>query len=216
MLKTKMLVNLGLCKFQPMLAPDDGVNGATTGSGEGASGAGVTSGTLDIDYDKLADVINKGTQSKENAILKSYFEQQGMSQEEVNQAIKEFKTSKQTKAQEQTATLTTLQQENEQLKAQIVKARVDDVAYKQALGLGIEANTIPYVTKLADLSKVTNEKGEIDENLITAALNKVLEDVPQLKGTNQQDNKGFQQIGAGGSGQKSSTDDALKAAFGLN
>ncbi|WP_346893527.1 hypothetical protein [Clostridium sp. UBA871] len=214
MLKTKMLVNLGLCRYKPLLSPDDGTGAGGTGDviedGEG------NQQTSSIDYDKLANIINKGTQSKENSILKSYFEQQGMSQEDINQAIKDFKTNKQTKAQEQTTTLTTLQQENEQLKAQIVKARVDDVAYKQALGLGIEANTIPYITKLADLSKVTNEKGEIDENLITAALNKVLEDVPQLKSTNQQNNKGFQQIGAGASGQKSSTDDALKAAFGLN
>lgn len=216
MLKTKMLVNLGLCKFQPMLAPDDGVNGAAAGSGEGASGAGATSGTIDIDYDKLADVINKGTQSKENAILKSYFEQQGMSQEEVSQAIKEFKTSKQSKAQEQQTTLTTLQKENETLKAQMLKAKVDDVAYKQALGLGIEANTIPYVTKLADLSKVTNEKGEIDEKLVVAALNKVLEDVPQLKGNNQQSKNGFQQIGAGANGAKQNNEDALKMAFGLS
>ncbi|WP_346848467.1 hypothetical protein [uncultured Clostridium sp.] len=211
MLKTKMLLNLGLCRYQPLLSPDDGTG--ADGATEGDEGNQQTSS---IDYDKLADIINKGTQSKENSILKSYFEQQGMSQEDINQAIKDFKTNKQTKAQEQTTTLTTLQQENEQLKAQIVKARVDDVAYKQALGLGIEANTIPYVTKLADLAKVTNEKGEIDENLITAALNKVLEDVPQLKSANQQNNKGFQQIGAGASGQKSSTDDALKAAFGLN
>ena len=216
MLKTKMLVNLGLCKFQPMLAPDDRVNGAAAGSGEGASGAGATSGTLDIDYDKLADVINKGTQSKENAILKSYFEQQGMSQEEVSQAIKEFKTSKQSKVQEQQTTLTTLQKENETLKAQMLKAKVDDVAYKQALGLGIEANTIPYVTKLADLSKVTNEKGEIDEKLVVTALNKVLEDVPQLKGNNQQSKNGFQQIGAGSNGAKQNNEDALKMAFGLS
>lgn len=213
MLRTKMLVNLGLCRHEPLLAPDDGVNGGA-GNGEGTPGAGATSGTIDIDYDKLADVINKGTQSKENAILKSYFEQQGMSQEEVNQAIKDFKTSKQSKAQEQQTTLTTLQKENETLKAQMLKAKVDGVAYKQALGLGIEANTIPYVTKLADLSKVTNEKGEIDEKLVADALNKVLEDVPQLKGSTQQNGTGFQQVGAGANGQNQNTNDALKAAFG--
>ena len=212
MLKTKMLVNLGLCRYQPLLSPDDGTG--ADGNGGATEGGEESQQTSSIDYDKLAEIINKGTQSKENSILKSYFEQQGMSQEDINQAIKDFKTSKQTKAQEQTATLTTLQQENEQLKAQIVKARVDDVAYKQALGLGIEANTIPYVTKLADLSKVTNEKGEIDENLITAALNKVLEDVPQLKGTNQQNNKGFQQIGAGANGSKSNAEDAISSIFG--
>lgn len=212
MLRTKLLVNLGLCRYQPMLAPDDGTGAG--GNNRAGEGEGDNNSSAAIDYDKLAEIINKGTQSKENAILKSYFEQQGMSQEDIDQAIKDFKANKQIKVKEQTETLTTLQQENAQLKAQMLKARVEDAAYKQALGLGIESNIIPYVTKLADLSKATNEKGEIDEKLIIDALNKVLEDVPQLKGTSTQNNTGFQQIGAGGNGQKSNVDDALARAFG--
>ena len=34
--------------------------------------------TREIDYGKIEAMINKGNQQKENAILKSYFEQQGM------------------------------------------------------------------------------------------------------------------------------------------
>ncbi len=31
MLKTKMLVNLGLCRYQTLLSPDDGTGAATEG-----------------------------------------------------------------------------------------------------------------------------------------------------------------------------------------
>ena len=41
----------------------------------------------EIDYGKIESMINKGTQQKENAILKSFFEQQGMTEDEVKTAI---------------------------------------------------------------------------------------------------------------------------------
>ena len=94
---------------------------ANTGDGNAGAGTGEGQQTqAPIDYDKLAEIINKGTQSKENAILKSYFEQQGMSQEDITQAIKDFKTNKQAKAQQEADNLSNLQKENEQLKAQIL------------------------------------------------------------------------------------------------
>ena len=150
-------------------------------TGEGNTGAGVVEGQqtqATIDYDKLAEIINKGTQSKENAILKSYFEQQGMSQEDITQAIKDFKTNKQTKAQQEADNLSNLQKE------------------------------------LADLSKATNDKGEIDEKLIGEALNKVLTDIPNLKPSAQQQN-GFTQVGASGGGiQTNATNEQLSKIFG--
>ena len=33
-MNTKLLINLGLCRFEPMLAPDTGVDGETTKTGE--------------------------------------------------------------------------------------------------------------------------------------------------------------------------------------
>lgn len=184
----------------------DGNGGAGTGEGQQAQAP--------IDYDKLAEIINKGTQSKENAILKSYFEQQGMSQEDITQAIKDFKTNKQAKAQQEADNLSNLQKENEQLKAQILQDKVNNIANQQALKLGLEANVIPYVTKLANLSKVANDKGEIDEKLISEALNKVLTDIPNLKPSAQQQN-GFTQVGASGGGiQTNATNEQLSKIFG--
>ena len=45
----------------------------------------------EIDYGKIEAMINKGTQQKENAILKSFFEQQGMTEDEVKTAITTYK-----------------------------------------------------------------------------------------------------------------------------
>ena len=41
-----------------------------------------------IDYDKIQSMIDKGTTQKENAILKSYFAQQGMREDEIKSAQK--------------------------------------------------------------------------------------------------------------------------------
>ena len=66
-------------------------------------------GNTGIDYDKIQSMIDKGVQQKENAILKSYFEQQGMSEDEIKSAIGDWKSKKQTQAQEQNNAFNTLQ-----------------------------------------------------------------------------------------------------------
>ena len=66
-----------------------------------------------------------------------------------------------------------------------------------AVALGIDAKTIPYVLKMADLSQVVGQDGKISEDSLKDAINKVLEDIPALKP--QADGKtGFTQIGTGG------------------
>ena len=68
--------------------------------------------TAGVDYDKIQAMIDKGTTQKENAILKSYFEQQGMSEDDVKSAIADWKSRKQTQAQAQTDSFTKLQESN--------------------------------------------------------------------------------------------------------
>ena len=68
-------------------------------------------------------------------------------------------------------------------------------AYKLSGELGIDLKTMPYVLKLADVSQVVQD-GKIDSEKLKEALNKVLEDVPQLKPQEQQQT-GFRQIGVG-------------------
>ena len=68
----------------------------TNTQAQGGNSAGNTqTQTAGVDYDKIQAMIDKGTTQKENAILKSYFEQQGMSEDDVKSAIADWKSRKQ-------------------------------------------------------------------------------------------------------------------------
>ena len=51
--------------------------------------------TAGVDYDKIQAMLDNATAKKENAVLKSYFQQQGLSEDEISQAIATFKQNKQ-------------------------------------------------------------------------------------------------------------------------
>lgn len=75
-----------------------GSQGAGSGSqggaaGQGQPGAGDGTG-IQFDYEKLAGLIAGKTSVTEDTVLKSYFKQQGLSQEEMAQAIQAFKAQK--------------------------------------------------------------------------------------------------------------------------
>ena len=167
-----------------------------------------------IDYDKIQSMLDTATAKKENAVLKSYFQQQGLSEEEVSQAIASFKATKQQQSQQQ-------QQDNSQLQTQVAEAQkaaeqaqIELEATKVAMTLGIDAKTLPYVLKMADLSNAKGTDGKVNQESLKNALNKVLEDVPALK-PNNQSNNGFQIGASGGNNNNQTSDDALKKAFGL-
>ena len=163
-----------------------------------------------IDYAKIQQMLDGTLAAKEDTALKAYFKQQGLSQQEVEQAISAFKQQKAANTPDAAA----LQAQAAQAQAEAQRAQIESAATIAAVALGIDAKTIPYVLKLADLSTVVGQDGKIDDEAIKKALNKVLEDVPALK--QQSAGTGGFQLGAGGSGQQAPPDDAaLKAAFGL-
>lgn len=194
---------------------DTGASGGGTGAGEGAQGGAAgagqsAAGSPAFDYDKLAGLINGKQAVTEDTILKSYFKQQGLSQEEMNQAINAFKAEK----AKNNPDVTAIQSQLAQMQAVAEKAEIEKAATLEAVGLGIDAKTLPYVLKMADLSNVKGQDGKVNQEAIKNALNKVLEDVPQLKPV-ATSNQGFQ-IGGATGGQNNKPDEAaLKAAFGL-
>ena len=168
-----------------------------------------------IDYDKIQSMIDKGTAQKENAILKSYFAQQGMTEDEIKSAIGDYKAKKQTHAQEQSNTLTQLQERNKQLQAKLTQELLNKQAFSDCLDLGIDKNTIPYVIKSADFKECLDEKGEVKDDKVREVIEKVLADVPAFKGT-PKDEKGFK-IGVGGETEEAQEqENALRKAFGLS
>lgn len=183
---------------------------AATGANSQQSNAGQNG----IDYDKIQSMIDRGVQQKENAILKSYFEQQGMSEEEIKSAIGDWKSKKQTQAQEQSTAFAQLQESNKALQARLTQELLERQAFGDCLDLGVDKATIPYVIKSADFKDAVDEKGEIKADKVREIIEKVLADVPAFKGT-AKDDKGFK-IGVGGEAEDATEqENALRKAFGL-
>lgn len=167
----------------------------------------------EIDYSKIEAMINKGTQQKENAILKSFFEQQGMTEEEIKTAISSYKTEQGRKAEEQKNAYATMQAENEQLKAQILQSNINAKATDIGLDMGVDKNAIGYLIKMADLTKTVDEKNEISEEAIKNAFEEVLKNVPALKAS-VNSNTGFK-VGADNVQQDNDKTNMLRKVAGL-
>ena len=181
----------------------------TAGNQPGASGTGSTG--IQFDSEKLAGLIAGKTSVTEDTVLKSYFKQQGLSQEEMVQAIQAFKAQKAANQPDVGA----LQTQAAQAQAAAQKAQLENAAIIAAVGLGVDAKTIPYLIKMTDFGQAVGQDGKINEETVSNALKKTLEDVPGLKPA-QSSQGGFVQMGASGSGNQTQTDDAaLKAAFGI-
>ena len=213
-------------KFRCML-PMDLQFFAEAGTGDGgAAGTGDGQQTQQppaapqIDYNKIQTMLEGTLAAKEDTALKAYFKQQGLSEDEMKQAIAAFKAQKASQQPDVNALQTQAAQaqaaaQQAQVQAAAQQAQVQAAATMAAVGLGIDAKTIPYVLKMADLSQVMGQDGKINDEALKTALNKVLEDVPALKPA-PAGQTGFVQVGATGqSGQQTTNDDALKKAFGL-
>ena len=191
-MKHKFKMNL---QFFAETGTEPGQQGQPSGSGEVPGGSPQTPPEApQIDYDKIQQMLDGTLAAKENTALKAYFKQQGLSQEEAEQAMHVFKQQK--AANEPNIEAIQGQAQKAQKMAQ--QAMIERDAYKLSGELGIDLKTMPYVLKLADVSAVTGEDGSIDSEKLKAALNKVLEDVPQLK-PQEQHQSGFRQIGVGAS-----------------
>lgn len=203
------------------LSPDAGAagSGTNTSNGNGSQDTGSnqqgnsnqSEPTTAIDYDKIQSMIERGTQQKENAILKSYFQQQGLSEEEAKQAMTAFK---QQKAAQQ-PDVVSLQTQLVQAQTESQKAEIEKAAILEAVGMNMDAKSIHYLLKMADFSKALGQDGKADSEAIKAALNKVVEDIPALK-PQAVGSTGFVQVGVSGNNQAASAVDAeLDKIFGV-
>ena len=208
--------------LQFFAAPEGGSGG---GSGQGqdpSSQGGQTSGqqgqaqnqdqqTPQIDYAKIQQMLEGTLAAKEDTALKAYFKQQGLSQQEAEQAMSAFKAEK----AKNNPDVAGLQAQIAQMQSAARDAQLDKEATLVAVGLGLDVKSIPYVLKMADFSQAVGQDGKINGDAVKNAINKVLEDVPALK-PQAAGSTGFFQMGAG-SGQNSAgaVDSELDRIFGV-
>lgn len=163
-----------------------------------------------FDYEKLASLITGKQTVAEDTVLKSYFKQQGLSEDEMKQAISSFKEQKAKNTPDVAQLQSTI---NSERNARLL-AEVNQSATLEAIKQGVDVKSIPYVLKMADFSKVSDENGKINADKLTGSIKKVLEDVPALKATSSNDN-GFGKIGGDGNNNQSATEDTLRNIFGI-
>lgn len=169
-----------------------------------------TAAIPEFDYEKLAHLVAGKQTVTEESVLKGYFKQQGLSKEQMDQAIAAYK-------QQQAASqpdVTALTQQAQAASCAARQAQIESAATMAAVSLGMDAKTIPYVLKMADLGQVMGQDGKINEETLKNALNKVLEDIPALK-PQAAGATGFIQVGASGGSNQQATDTELDRIFGV-
>ena len=219
LIHARFMIPMNLQLFAEDGGSDGNDNGGNAGGGSGGKdGKGENGGNsgsaVTFTADQLAEIsrmLAGGAEAKENKTLKSYFQQQGMTEAEVAEAIKAYKAQRDAS-----------KPDVEGMKAQLTEAQsavqasqIREKAYEMCDEIGVNVKTMSYILKLADLQEVTDKDGKVDAEKVKAAVKKVLEDVPQLKPA-KKNTAGFRQIGgdgdggSGGNDSKFSLGDAIK------
>ena len=195
-----------------------GTSGGTNPAGQQSTSGGTNpagqQSTPEFDYDKLANIISGKQTVTEDTVLKNYFRQQGLSQEEMQSAISAFKAEK----AKNTPDATALQEQLKETNQELLESRLNYQATFEAITLGLDPKTIPYVVKLADMGKAVDEQGNVNAEEVKKALTQVLTDVPAFKGTNtseEQNKEGGFQVGQSPQNNESNQDDILRNIFGI-
>ena len=153
-----------------------------------------------FDYDKLASLITGKQSVTEDTVLKSYFKEQGLSADEMKEAIGAFKKQK----AENTPDFAKMQWEVESANNAKLTAEVNQSATLEAVKQGVDIATVPYVLKIADFSKAVTD-GKVNAEKLTEAVKKVLDDIPALKGKPAENGTGVKKIGGDGNGTSDGT-----------
>lgn len=162
-----------------------------------------------FDYDKLAEIVNGKQTATEDSVLKGYFKRQGLSAEEMGEAINSFKEQK----AKNTPDVGAIQSQAEESLQRALKAEAQTQAMLLASELSVDVKAMPYLVKMIDLTEVTSN-GEVDRDTLKSKLEEVVSAMPQLKQTTVQG--GFQVVGADSTKNAQSADDSeLERAFGI-
>lgn len=201
-----------LKRFMPYMEANGGAAG---GGGEpepdGGSKGGQGGNMPEIDYDKLSSILDGKLNVTKDSVIKGYLKEQGLTGDELTEAIKAFKDKK--KADE--PNFDELNQKLSASEKRALKGEMKIAALEMTEELGLTNKEMGYALKLADVSGVI-EEGKISEEKLKEAINKVLEDLPQLK-AGKKGKEGFKgKVGADTNKEKLDEQEArLRKAMGL-
>lgn len=148
---------------------EDGGNGAPAGQGGNAGNGNGGQGSAGATYsfEQAEEIANARAQRAEQAALRSYFQQQGMTQEEVTQALTQFKQQREA----QKPNVSQIEKERDEARKELEAYRQKDLLKES----GVDAKYTDFV--LFEVSKKVDDKTDFK-----TALKAYLKDNPQYAG----------------------------------
>lgn len=167
------------------------------------------------DYTAFFAQLDAVLDKRSAGIARSALTDNGVSKDEAHAIVEAYRQHRAGVAQQQAQATADLEAENQRLRGLIAQGRIEAAAAAQAQTLGVDAATVPYLLKLADLSgaEVVDAQGNVNTQALTEALSKVIADLPGLK--SQSKGSGFVPVGSDGGNAGPNSDDRMRAWFGL-
>lgn len=144
--------------------------------GKDAQGGGNSSKTYT--QEEVNRFVTEREERAAKAALKDFYQKQGLTEDEANQAIKTFLDEKKKNSPE--ALNGQLSQQLAATQKELEKERLHNVAEKAARTLGADEKSIDYIVRLTDFTDSVNG-GEISVEKVTEAVKKVMDDIPAFK-----------------------------------
>lgn len=146
-------------------AGSNGQGGNNVGNGNGNQGnAGETGNQATFSYAQAEEIAQARAERAERSALKSYFQQQGMSEDQVTQAIADYKAQ-----QKKNQNVTQMQQDLADARNEVQQMKNE----KLLTAKGVKADDLDYV--LYKVSKMTDEKTSFEK-----AADKYLKENPRF------------------------------------
>lgn len=165
-------------------------NTVTTNTETTGQTQAVTTNSTETNIDSA---IERGTEQKTNAILKSYFKQQGMEESEIQEAIKNWKEAKEKEKIEKENAIKEAEAKKDQAvrdaeaKAEaamnlLKQEKINNAVKDAAITLGVNPERIGLFSKLIDTTNIQiDENYNVDSESIKKAISDVLEAAPEFK-----------------------------------
>lgn len=144
--------------------------------GTNAQGGGNSSKTYT--QEEVNRFVTEREERAAKAALKDFYQKQGLTESEANQAIKTFLDEKKKNSPE--VVNDQLSQQLAATQKELEKERLHNVAEKAARTLGADEKSIDYIVRLTDFTDSVND-GEISVEKVTEAVKKVMDDIPAFK-----------------------------------
>lgn len=143
--------------------------------------------TSTIDYEKIEAMINRSNQREESKILKSYFAQQGLNEDEVKEAIATYKDTKkqekQNKDDEYSKLLERIQElekVNKEKDLAISRNNLTSTTKELLKSMELKDKAITLFNKTIDESKAIKEDGTIDSDYVKKAMEDFKKEYPEF------------------------------------